>query len=191
MSLFKILQGSSSRISLDVTPFHNGWCYFTSDDGGFYIDSEDNGVQKRTRINPPQEPAEDTSPLVINAVLPADGWTNGQQVLDVPELRENQDGMIGVPANLTEEQLNAVYAAQLYVSSQDAGSLTIKASGDVPACDIPVALILLRGAGSAVTMEQVNDAIQTAISGIAGTDLSENTATDAEVDEMLNEVFAS
>lgn len=51
MSLFKILKGSSERISTSVTPFHDGWCYFCSDDGGFYIDSEDNGEQKRTRIN--------------------------------------------------------------------------------------------------------------------------------------------
>lgn len=53
MSLFKILRGNSSRISVNVTPFHDGWCYYTSDDGGFYIDSEEeNGSKKRTRINP-------------------------------------------------------------------------------------------------------------------------------------------
>ncbi len=51
MSLFKILKGDSSRISMDKTPFHDGWCFYTSDDGGFYIDSEDGGVKKRTRIN--------------------------------------------------------------------------------------------------------------------------------------------
>lgn len=53
MSLFKILKGNSSRISTDVTPFHDGYCYYTSDDGGFYIDSEEtDGSKKRTRINP-------------------------------------------------------------------------------------------------------------------------------------------
>lgn len=35
--LFKILQGDKSRISLDITPFHEGWCYVTTD-GGFYVD---------------------------------------------------------------------------------------------------------------------------------------------------------
>ena len=40
MALFKILKGDSSRISTDVTPFHDGYAYFTPDDGGFYIDSE-------------------------------------------------------------------------------------------------------------------------------------------------------
>ena len=35
--LFKILKGDKSRISLDITPFHEGWCYVTTD-GGFYVD---------------------------------------------------------------------------------------------------------------------------------------------------------
>ena len=48
--LFKILKGNSSRISTEVTPFHDGWAYFTSDDSGFYIDCEDGGVQKRHRV---------------------------------------------------------------------------------------------------------------------------------------------
>lgn len=50
--LFRILEGDSSRISTDITPFHKGWCYFTTDDGKFYIDSENNGTQKRVCINP-------------------------------------------------------------------------------------------------------------------------------------------
>ena len=33
MALFKILKGDSSRISTDVTPFHDGWAYFTPDAG--------------------------------------------------------------------------------------------------------------------------------------------------------------
>jgi hypothetical protein len=35
--LFKILHGDSSNISLDTTPFHEGWCYVTHD-GYFYVD---------------------------------------------------------------------------------------------------------------------------------------------------------
>jgi len=52
MALFKILKGDSSRIDTSITAFHDGYAYFTPDDGGFYIDSEDNGVQQRIRINP-------------------------------------------------------------------------------------------------------------------------------------------
>ena len=35
--LFKILHGDKTNISLDVTPFHEGWCYLTHD-GFFYCD---------------------------------------------------------------------------------------------------------------------------------------------------------
>lgn len=35
--LFKILHGDESRISLDITPFHEGWAYVTHA-GNFYID---------------------------------------------------------------------------------------------------------------------------------------------------------
>ena len=35
--LFKILHGDSSRISTEITPFHEGYCYVTHD-GYMYID---------------------------------------------------------------------------------------------------------------------------------------------------------
>ncbi len=79
MSLFKILKGDSSRISLKATPFHDGWCYFTSDNGGFYIDSEDNGVQKRTRINY-------SAPYV--KTFTASDWKNG--AITVPASEHKQ-----------------------------------------------------------------------------------------------------
>lgn len=37
ISLFKILHGDASHISLETTPFHEGWCYVTHD-GYMYID---------------------------------------------------------------------------------------------------------------------------------------------------------
>lgn len=37
MALFKILHGDESNISLDVTPFHEGWAYI-SHSGYFYVD---------------------------------------------------------------------------------------------------------------------------------------------------------
>lgn len=52
MALFKTMRGPSSRISTDVTPFHDGYAYFTPDDGRFYIDAADSGVNKRICINP-------------------------------------------------------------------------------------------------------------------------------------------
>lgn len=51
MALFKILQGSSSRIDQATTPLHEGWCYFTPDDGKFYIDSVVDDTLERVCIN--------------------------------------------------------------------------------------------------------------------------------------------
>lgn len=51
METFKILKGDSSRIDLSITPFHDGWCYFTTDDGRLYFDTTVSGKQKRICIN--------------------------------------------------------------------------------------------------------------------------------------------
>ena len=52
--LFKILHGDSSKISLDVTPFHEGWCYVTHD-GYFYVDlnvgTEESPDYQRIKLN--------------------------------------------------------------------------------------------------------------------------------------------
>lgn len=46
MSLFKIFKGDSSR--LKDQPIHDGYCWFTADDGKFYIDTDN----ERLLINP-------------------------------------------------------------------------------------------------------------------------------------------
>ena len=47
--LFKILYGDESRISTDVTPYHEGYCYVTtgSNGSGFYVDMNN----KRVKLN--------------------------------------------------------------------------------------------------------------------------------------------
>lgn len=55
--LFKILKGPSSRISTDITPFHEGYAYVTEDGGDFYVDLIVEGKQKRVQINPDEIPA--------------------------------------------------------------------------------------------------------------------------------------
>lgn len=52
MSLFKVLRGNSSRIGTETTPFHDGYAYFTTDDGGFYIDATVGADNRRIRVNP-------------------------------------------------------------------------------------------------------------------------------------------
>ena len=42
--LFKILHGDASRISTDITPYHEGYCYVTHS-GEFYVDMNNERVK--------------------------------------------------------------------------------------------------------------------------------------------------
>ena len=42
--LFKILHGDKARISTDITPYHEGYCYVTYD-GDFYVDMNNERVK--------------------------------------------------------------------------------------------------------------------------------------------------
>lgn len=84
---------------------------------------------------------------VINAVLSASRWTGAAapftQTIQIEGLTAEQNGVIDVAHNITDEQLQAACDAKLRASEQADGSLTILAKGAKPACDIPVAVILL------------------------------------------------
>ena len=131
MALFKILKGDSSRISTSVTPFHEGYAYFTPDDGGLYIDA--NG--ERIRIGMCKH---------VSATLLASAWDeDGKQVIAVKGLGLQQDGNIGVSSTATDEEHRAAEIALLRVSAQAEGSLTIKVCGFVPTVDIPVDIMII------------------------------------------------
>lgn len=139
MALFKILKGDSSRISTDVTPFHDGYAYFTPDDGGFYIDSEDGGVQTRHRINP----VGSGSSKDVFAVLLASAWSAGQQTIQVEGVTSDTNGVIGLSQTVTDAEMESAKNAELYVCGQGDGTITIATFGEVPTRDIPVVVILL------------------------------------------------
>lgn len=46
--LFKILHGDASRISTNITPYHEGYCYVTHN-GDFYVDMNDERVKLNAR----------------------------------------------------------------------------------------------------------------------------------------------
>ena len=139
MSLFKILKGDSSRIDMSITPFHDGYAYFTPDDGGFYIDSEDNGEQKRIRINPQN----DGGSTAVTSTLLASGWSGGQQTLTIEGVTAESNGVIGVTQDISDTQMEAAKNAELYVCGQGDGTLTVAVFGETPTCDIPVVVILI------------------------------------------------
>lgn len=139
MALFKILKGDSSRISTDVTPFHDGYAYFTPDDGGFYIDSEDNGEQKRHRINP----VNSGGSTAVSATLLSGGWSSGEQTLQISGVTAESNGVIGLSQSVSDAEMEAAKNAELYVCGQGTGTITIAAYGETPTRDIPVVIILL------------------------------------------------
>ena len=54
MAIFKMLHGDPSNINVNITPFHEGWCYITHD-GSFYADlnigTKESPNNKRVQIN--------------------------------------------------------------------------------------------------------------------------------------------
>lgn len=83
----------------------------------------------------------------INMTLPASGWSEGSspcfQTISVEGLTASQNGVIGVAQDITTQQMEVVCAAELHVSGQSDGAITITANGDRPTCDIPVTIILI------------------------------------------------
>ena len=137
MALFKILKGDSSRIGTDVTEFHEGYAYFTPDDGGFYIDAVTRGENKRIKINPS---GNNTS---VNAVLTVAGWNNNVQTVTVAGMTASKNGQVGIAQSATAAQVQAATNASMRVISQSENSLTVIAGGDVPTIDIPITIIML------------------------------------------------
>lgn len=139
MALFKILRGDSSRIDLETTPFHDGYAYFTPDDGGFYIDAEVNGEQKRIQVG---ANGGGSSKAYFGTLL-ASGWSSGEQTLVFEDVDADSNGMMGVPQTISDTEMEAAKTAELYVCGQGAGTVRVAAFGDVPTRDIPVVLILV------------------------------------------------
>ena len=106
MSLFKPLKGDSSRISLDVTPFHDGWAYFTPDNGGFYIDCEVDGEQRRVRVKSPGSGAAQAT-LSTARCVPTHGRTASRGLASMGLL---QIRMVS-SASLTTSQTNSCWPA--------------------------------------------------------------------------------
>lgn len=84
--------------------------------------------------------------VAISAVLSMSTWSENapySQTISVDGLTEEQNGIITIGQNITTEQIEDVVAADIRISSQADGSLTVTAYGDKPTRDIPVTIILL------------------------------------------------
>lgn len=95
--LFKILHGDESNISLDVTPFHEGWCYVTHS-GYFYVDlnvgTTESPNNQRLKLNASN--AETLTGMTLEQIQKSISWNN---LLDRPFGYETE-----VETPLTEER---------------------------------------------------------------------------------------
>jgi hypothetical protein len=85
--LFKILHGDPSNISLDITPFHEGWAYVTHD-GFFYIDLNIGTVEvpnnQRIKLNAASAEMIDglsLDEIKASIVVPSTRVTHGETLL--------------------------------------------------------------------------------------------------------------
>lgn len=140
MAFLKFLKGDSSRIDTSATPFQEGNVYFTPDNGGIYIDSIENGAQKRIRII--SSGSDGNAITSVEKTLSASGWISGKQKINVDVITAGNDGIVGVSQTATTEQKTACGKAGLYICEQGDGYITIAADGTTPTSDIPVTIFI-------------------------------------------------
>ncbi len=118
--LFKILHGDKANISLDVTPFHEGWCYLTHD-GFFYCDLNIGTIEspnyQRMKLNAGQ--AEAILGYDIATVLSSSDIEipTSKAVLDaINEVASDLDA-IDVPTKVSQLENDAKFISEEYVES--------------------------------------------------------------------------
>ena len=92
----------------------------------------------------PFDGAESCEPSeTVNVTLLANAWVNGQQTLSVSAVMADQNGYVTLPQAFSDAQYDAVVAAEMFVTSQADGSITISCRGDTPQINIPILITLL------------------------------------------------
>lgn len=138
MALFKILRGKSSNLTQDNEKAFkkDGYAWFTTDDGYFYIDSardEDNQIIDRILINP--------RPKVIDISIKASDWINGEYIIQDETISVNAEGFISFN-NESFEIASAIAKANFQYSYNNSAHI-IKCLGDIPQCDISLKITIL------------------------------------------------
>ena len=88
-----------------------------------------------------------TKSKTVPATLFASNWTGASApyiyTLAVTDVTASSNGALRIAQSATDEQFTAWGAAQLRVTAQAAGTLTVKATGTVPTIDIPVEVLVV------------------------------------------------
>ena len=88
-----------------------------------------------------------TKSKTVPATLFASNWTGASApytyTLAVTDVTVSSNGVLRIAQSATDEQFTAWGAAQLRVTAQATGTLTVKATGTVPTIDIPVEVLIV------------------------------------------------
>lgn len=80
---------------------------------------------------------------VVNATILSSGWGGSTYTWTNSNIKSANQIIEILPAStITKEQLEALQMANIVGTSQDVGSVTFTAYGDVPTMDIPVVFII-------------------------------------------------
>lgn len=80
----------------------------------------------------------------VHYVLTVAGWgENVQYNVPIEGLTATQNGIAVLSQGASQAEREAAANADMYISGQADGSLTITRGGDKPTCDIPITVILL------------------------------------------------
>lgn len=74
--------------------------------------------------------------------ISANAWSNKTQTVSIAAVTATSNGFTSVAQNISALALDACLTANITIVSQAAGSITLKANGDVPTVDIPAVLFL-------------------------------------------------
>lgn len=142
--LFKILHGDESRISTDITPFHEGYCYVTHS-GYMYIDMNIGTVaspnNQRIKLS-----AKDADTL---GTFTADAFVLKAEVSDIIDARVDEfvDGLeaddFGIYVQ-AQEPTNAV-AGDIWIDTANDPSYIPPALPDITAADNGKVLMVVNG----------------------------------------------
>ena len=134
MALLKALRGDSSRISTSNTPFHDGYAYLTTDDGGFYIYATTAKGNERIRVNPKAKGR--------TVTLPVSGWSSNAQTVSVPGVLADQTKQ-SVKLALADRTSTAAWAAgDVWCEAPTTDNFLTFSCTSVPTSDITLSIEL-------------------------------------------------
>ncbi|GHU70087.1 hypothetical protein FACS1894184_15050 [Clostridia bacterium] len=84
-----------------------------------------------------------TGTQAVSVTLAASGWSNKAQTRAISGVSANTHGIMMLGQNVTAAQYEALAKAQIAVTGQGSGTVTLTAFGDVPAIDIPLTLMIV------------------------------------------------